>query len=54
MKANLNLFLKIRPTGFDYQLDAGCEKKRTSRMTLSFWPEDFPGGPEGKMDPYGF
>ena len=44
----------------DYQLDAGCEKKRTSRMTSSFWPEDFPGGPEGKnlpsdmMDPYGF
>lgn len=20
--------LKIRPTGFDYELDAGCEKKR--------------------------
>lgn len=42
MKANLNLFLKTRPTGFDYELDAGCGKKRTPRMTSSFWPEDFP------------
>ena len=51
MKANLNLFLKIRPTGFDYELDAGCEQKRMSRMTSSFWPEDFPGGPEVKNLP---
>ena len=28
--------LKIRPTGFDYELDAGCEKKREVKDDFKF------------------